>query len=49
MVTGWVILVVIDAHHDGDVFIGCWRGDDDLLGTCGDVLLGIGSLSKETG
>ena len=36
-----VVLVVVDAEHDGDVFVLGRRRDDDLLHAPRSVLLGI--------
>jgi hypothetical protein len=37
-----VVVVVVDAHDDGDVLVGRRRGDDDLLGAAVEVGLGLG-------
>src|ERR1035437_282529 len=44
-----VVVLVVDAHDDGDVLTLGRSGDDDLLGTCGDVLAGAGRVSEEAG
>ena len=44
-----VVLVVVDADDDGDVFILGRSGDDDLLGAGFDVTLGLGGFGEETG
>ena len=46
---GRVILAVVDAHHDGHVFVGCWGGDDDLLHRRAQVRLGLGPVGKVAG
>ena len=46
---GRIVFVVVDAHDDGDVFVLAWRGDDDALGTCGDVALGLLGVDEQTG
>ena len=43
-----VVLVVVDADDDGDVFILGRSGDDDLLGAGVDVTLGLGGFGEET-
>src|SRR6201999_2748080 len=40
LVVGRVVLVVVDAHDDGDVLLLGGGGDDHLLGAAGDVRLG---------
>ena len=32
-----IVFVIIDAEHDGDVFIFCRCADDNFLCACGDV------------
>ena len=44
-----VVILVVDAHHDGDVLVGCRRRDNYLLRTTGNVLLSICCLSEEAG
>jgi hypothetical protein len=48
-VGGNVEFVVVHAHDDGDVLALRRSGDDDLLGACGDVALGLFGLGEETG
>eukprot|EP01084_Bolivina_argentea_P214030 363398_1 len=49
VVSGGVVLLVVDAHDDGlDATLGR-GGDDDLLGTSLDVALGLALLAEETG
>ena len=42
-----VVLVVVDAHDDGDVLVLRRGGDDDLLGAGVDVRLGLGASVKK--
>ena len=42
-------LLIVHAHHDGDVFTLRRSGDDDLLGPSGDVALGLVRFGEETG
>ena len=44
-----VVLVVVDAHHDGDVLVGGRGGDDDLLGAGIEVALSLGARGEDTG
>ena len=44
-----VVLVVVDADHDGDVRVGGRRGDDDLLGAGVQVPLGLGGVGEDAG
>ncbi len=44
-----VVLVVVDAEHDGDVLVAGRRGDDDLLGAGVEVALGLGAGGEDTG
>ncbi len=44
-----VVLVLVDAHHDGDVVVLRRRGDDDLLGAALEVRGGLGAVGEETG
>ena len=44
-----VVLVVVDAEHDGDVLVGGRRGDDDLLGARVQVALGLGGVGEDAG
>ena len=46
---GAVVLVVVDAHDDGDVLVLRRGGDQDLLGAGVDVLLRVGGLGEEAG
>src|SRR5680860_735874 len=49
VVRRWVVVQVVDAHDDGEVLALCRRGDDDLLGACGEVLAGAGRVGEEAG
>ena len=49
VVLGSIILVAVDAHHDGDVFTLRWGRDDDLLRTGGDVTLGLFGFGEQAG
>ena len=49
VVLGGVVLVVVHAHHDGDVLALGRGGDDDLLGTGDEVALGLLGLGEEAG
>ena len=44
-----VVLVVVDAEHDGEVLVLGRRGDDDLLGTGVEVALGLGGVGEDAG
>src|SRR4029453_16567220 len=44
-----VVLVLVDAHHDGDVLVLGRSRDEDLLGAARDVLLGVGLLREDAG
>ena len=48
VVLGGIVLVLVHAHHDGDVFVGCGSRNDDLLHRSAQMLLGqfgFGELS----
>jgi hypothetical protein len=47
VVAGRVVVVVVDAHDDGDVLVLRGRGDDHLLRTALDVRLGLGRVGEE--
>src|SRR5690606_37210942 len=49
VVVGRVVLVVVDAHDDGQVLALGRGGDDDLLGAGLEVLLGVLGLGEEAG
>ena len=49
VVRGRVVVLVVDAHDDGDVLALCRCGDDDLLGARGDVLSGARCVGEEAG
>ncbi len=49
MVLGGIVLFVVHAHHERDVFVLARSRDDDLLGARLDVALGFGLLGKESG
>ena len=49
VVLGRIVLVLVDAHYDGDVFIGGGRGDNDLLHRSAQVLLGQLALGELAG
>src|ERR1019366_9499775 len=49
VVLGGVVLVLIDAEHQGDVFVGGRSRDDDLLDGRAEVSFGLGSVGKEAG
>ena len=42
-------MLVVDAHHDGDVLVLGRRRDDDLLGAAVDVRPGLGGVGEEAG
>ena len=44
-----VVLVVVDAHDDGDVLVLGRGRDDDLLGAVVDVRLGLVGVGEEAG
>lgn len=44
-----VVLVVVDAQHDGDVLVAGRRGDDDLLGAGVQVTLRLGACGEDAG
>ena len=44
-----IVLVLVDAQHDGDVFVGRRRRDDDLLHRPAQVLLGQFGLGELAG
>ena len=44
-----IVLVLIDAQHDGDVFVGGRSGDDDLLDGRAQVSLGLGAVGEVAG
>ena len=44
-----VVLVVVDAEHDGDVGVGGRRGDDHLLGAGVQVAFGLGGVAEDAG
>jgi hypothetical protein len=44
-----VVLVVVDAEDEGDVFVGGRGGDDDLLDGVAEVGLGLGGVGEEAG
>ncbi len=44
-----VVLVVVDAQHDGDVLVGGGRGDDHLLGAGLQVAFGLGRVGEKAG
>ena len=48
MVVCRIILLMVDANHDSDVFILTRSRNDYLLRTCVDVALGLATLSEET-
>ena len=43
MVLRAVVLILVDAKHDGQIFVGSGRGDDDLL----DRALQVGDLRMD--
>jgi hypothetical protein len=47
VVLGSLVLVVVDADDDGDVFILGRGRDDDLLGAGIEVTLGLGGFGEE--
>ena len=49
VVDGRIVLVVIDAHDDGDVLVLGGSRDQDLLGAGVQVGLGLGGVGEETG
>ena len=46
---GGIVHAFIDAHHNGDVFVGCGRRDNDLLHRTAQVLARILSFGKSAG
>ena len=42
-----VVLMVVDAHHDGEVLALRWGADDDLLRACREMSLGFCALREE--
>ena len=46
---GRIVLVVIDAHDDGDVLVLGGSRDQDLLRACFQVGLGLGGIGEEAG
>ena len=44
-----VILVLVHAEHDGQIFVGRGRGDDDLLDRALQVGLGLGGIGEMAG
>ncbi len=44
-----VVLLVVDAHDDGDVLALGGGGDDDLLGPGGEVALGLLRVGEQAG
>ena len=44
-----VVVLVVDAHHDGDVLVLGRRRDDDLLGAAVDVRPGLGRVGEQAG
>ena len=46
VVRSWVVQVVVDTHYEGSVFAGCWSRNQNLLGACLDVLLGVVSVGE---
>ena len=49
VVLGRVVLVFVDAEHEGDVFVGGGGGDDDLLDGRAEVGLGLFGVGEEAG
>jgi hypothetical protein len=49
VVLGGIVLIVVHAHHEGAVLTLGGSGDDDLLGTGGDVALGFFGIGEEAG
>ncbi len=49
VVLGGVVLLVVDAHDDGDVLAFARRGDDHFLGAGGDVALRLFRFGEQAG
>src|SRR5208337_3865436 len=49
VVLGRIVLVLVHAQHDGDVFVGGRSRDDDLLHGRAQVCLGFGRVGKVAG
>ncbi len=49
VVLGRIVLVLVDAEHEGDVFVGGRSGDDDLLHGRAEVGLGLGAVGEVAG
>src|SRR4030095_12457713 len=44
-----VVLLVVHTHHDSNVFVLPWSGDDHLFGARGEVAFRLFAISKEAG
>ncbi len=44
-----IVLVMVDAHNQRDIFILCWSGDDHFLDCPAKVLLGFVGVSETSG
>jgi len=49
VVLGGIVLLVVDAHDDGDVFVLAGGADDDFLGAGVNVTFGLRRVGKKTG
>ena len=48
IVTGYIKLVVVNTHNHGNVLAFGGSGNDDLLGTCAQVTLGLFGICEKT-
>ena len=46
---GGIVGGFVDAHHNGDIFIFGWRGDDNFLHRAAQVLAGVHCIGKAAG
>ena len=49
VVLGRIVLVLVDAEDDGQVFVAGGSGDDDFFNGRAEVCLGLGAVSKVAG
>src|SRR5437879_7422208 len=43
------VIGIVDSQHDRDVFAGCRRGDDDLLGSRFQMTTNLTGVCKDSG